>query len=248
VPGPTVGGSRLALTADCARCVGLCCVLPGFVASADFAITKPAGTPCPNLAPDHRCRIHQSLRAKGFPGCTVYDCFGAGQHLVEATGGAEGWPADRAVGQRLSARFPVLRQLHELLWYLDRAVAYLADGAVRDELLGPVAGSVQAERASMATAVAAPANRGTGENDLIGRPPRKENFASGAAARSRSSCCGSDALLTSRVGLISNSSPRWATHAPTRDPRRADPSQRGRRARRDAEATSCPRRPRRSRR
>ena len=43
---------RADLRADCAQCFGLCCVAPAFVASADFAITKPAGRPCPNLAAD----------------------------------------------------------------------------------------------------------------------------------------------------------------------------------------------------
>ena len=40
-PGPVVK-----LVADCGRCVGLCCVAPGFVASADFAFSKPAGVAC----------------------------------------------------------------------------------------------------------------------------------------------------------------------------------------------------------
>ena len=37
------------LRADCSRCVGLCCVAPAFARSADFAVDKPAGTPCTNL-------------------------------------------------------------------------------------------------------------------------------------------------------------------------------------------------------
>ena len=68
------------LRADCARCFGLCCVAPAFAASADFAIDKPAGQACPHLAGDFRCGIHDELRPRGFPGCTVYDCFGAGAH------------------------------------------------------------------------------------------------------------------------------------------------------------------------
>ena len=31
------------LRADCARCAGLCCVVPAFTESADFAIDKPSG-------------------------------------------------------------------------------------------------------------------------------------------------------------------------------------------------------------
>jgi hypothetical protein len=35
--------------ADCGNCAALCCVAPGFAASADFAIGKGPGQPCPHL-------------------------------------------------------------------------------------------------------------------------------------------------------------------------------------------------------
>ena len=77
-----------ALRADCSRCFALCCVAPAFAASADFAIDKPAGHPCPNLQEeDFRCGIHDRLRERGFPGCTVFDCFGAGQQVAQVTFG-----------------------------------------------------------------------------------------------------------------------------------------------------------------
>ena len=79
------------LRADCSRCAGLCCVAPAFAASADFAIDKPAGVACPNLADDFRCGIHAQLRDRGFPGCTVFDCFGAGQHITQGTFGGRTW-------------------------------------------------------------------------------------------------------------------------------------------------------------
>ena len=44
-----LAAARRDLTADCSRCAGLCCVLPAFAASADFAVDKPAGTPCRHL-------------------------------------------------------------------------------------------------------------------------------------------------------------------------------------------------------
>jgi uncharacterized protein YjbI with pentapeptide repeats len=75
------------LRADCERCFGLCCVAPAFSASADFAIDKDAGCPCPNLQADFRCAIHDRLRQRGFAGCTVYDCFGAGQKVAQVTFG-----------------------------------------------------------------------------------------------------------------------------------------------------------------
>ncbi|MFD7654647.1 pentapeptide repeat-containing protein [Actinosynnema sp. NPDC059797] len=101
------------LRADCSRCVGLCCVVPAFAKSVDFAIDKPARTPCPNLGADSRCGIHEKLRSSGFTGCTVYDCFGAGQRVVQVTFGG----ADRR-DERMFDVFPVMRRLHELLWYL----------------------------------------------------------------------------------------------------------------------------------
>jgi hypothetical protein len=99
---------------------------PGFAASADFAIDKPAGRPCPNLQADHRCGIHARLRESGFRGCTVYDCFGAGQRVTAATRAADGSPTDwRASPDRGPAMFAALtttRVLHELLWYLRAAL------------------------------------------------------------------------------------------------------------------------------
>ena len=80
----SLADARADLRADCGRCAGLCCVAPAFVASADFAIDKPAGRPCPKLSSDFSCSIHDSLREHGFPGCAVFDCFGAGQQVVQS--------------------------------------------------------------------------------------------------------------------------------------------------------------------
>ncbi len=79
------------LRGDCQRCFGLCCVALPFAASADFAVGKDAGTPCRNLQDDHRCGIHARLRQTGFTGCTVYDCFGAGQQVSQVTFGGRDW-------------------------------------------------------------------------------------------------------------------------------------------------------------
>jgi uncharacterized protein YjbI with pentapeptide repeats len=110
--------TNLELSADCGRCVGLCCVVPAFAKSVDFAIDKPAREPCPHLGGDFRCGIHRKLRTEGFRGCTVYDCFGAGQHLTQVTFGGADWHAR----PEMLAAFPVMRELHELLWYLRAAL------------------------------------------------------------------------------------------------------------------------------
>ncbi|SFO69988.1 Pentapeptide repeat-containing protein [Geodermatophilus dictyosporus] len=132
---PAAADARAGLRADCTRCAGLCCVAPAFAASADFAIDKPAGSACPHLGGDDRCGIHGQLRERGFAGCTVFDCFGAGQQTVQVTfGGAAGWRADRERAAEVSTAFVVQRQLHELLWYLTEALALDAAAPLRREL------------------------------------------------------------------------------------------------------------------
>ncbi len=115
-----------ALQADCTRCAALCCVGPAFSASADFALDKPAGRPCPNLRDDFRCGIHAHLRESGFRGCTVYDCFGAGQRVTASTRAPDGTPTDwrrsPAVAPAMFAALATTRVLHELLWYLRAAL------------------------------------------------------------------------------------------------------------------------------
>ncbi|MDX3640644.1 pentapeptide repeat-containing protein [Streptomyces sp. MB09-02B] len=111
------------LRADCGSCFGLCCVALPFARSADFAVDKPAGKACGNLRDDFLCGVHDRLRTEGFSGCTVYDCFGAGQKVSQGTFGGENW----RTGGREQARlmfdvFPVVRQLHELLWYLTESL------------------------------------------------------------------------------------------------------------------------------
>ncbi|TXJ79441.1 pentapeptide repeat-containing protein [Streptomyces lavendulae] len=133
MPDQTAGLGEL--RGDCASCFGLCCVALPFAVSADFALDKPAGRPCPNLAVDHRCGIHARLRDKGFSGCTVYDCFGAGQKVSGHTFDGQDWrtaPKDRA--RRMFDVFPVVRQLHELLWYLTEALTLPAARPVHAEL------------------------------------------------------------------------------------------------------------------
>jgi hypothetical protein len=116
------------LAADCSRCAGLCCVAPAFVASSDFAISKPAGVACRHLAADASCSIHDRLIPAGFPGCVAYDCFGAGQRVVALYGGG-------GRSARMLAGYETVRQLHELLWYVADALSRPAAAPVHGELV-----------------------------------------------------------------------------------------------------------------
>ncbi|MBG6237291.1 hypothetical protein IWX78_000234 [Mycetocola sp. CAN_C7] len=125
---------RGGLRADCSRCVGLCCVALAFARSADFAFTKDAGDPCVNLAEDYLCVIHPELRQRGFKGCTVFDCFGAGQKVTQHTFGGTSWRDDPDVRREMFGMFPLVRQLQELLWYLDGAAGMPQTAPIRDDL------------------------------------------------------------------------------------------------------------------
>lgn len=109
------------LRPDCGNCFALCCTALGFVRSADFAIDKPAATPCPNMSADFSCTIHERLRPRGFRGCTVFDCFGAGQVVSQHTFGGTSWRDQPSSTSSMFAVFKVVRQLHEMLWYLVEA-------------------------------------------------------------------------------------------------------------------------------
>lgn len=124
----------LGLRADCGSCFGLCCVALPFAASADFAVDKPAGRPCVNLRQDFRCGIHADLRERGFPGCTVFDCFGAGQKVSQVVFGGTDWRQDTGTARQMFEVFPVVRQLHELLWYVTEALSLQAAGPVHGAL------------------------------------------------------------------------------------------------------------------
>ncbi|MFD5397010.1 pentapeptide repeat-containing protein [Streptomyces sp. NPDC127097] len=124
----------LGLTSDCGSCFGLCCVALPFAASADFAIDKDAGRPCPNLQQDFRCGIHHELRPRGFTGCTVFDCFGAGQKVSQVTFDGQDWRRAPGTARQMFDVFPVMRQLHELLWYLSEALTRPAARPVHAEL------------------------------------------------------------------------------------------------------------------
>ncbi|WMX48482.1 pentapeptide repeat-containing protein [Streptomyces roseicoloratus] len=122
------------LRGDCANCFGLCCVALPFARSHDFAVNKSAGDPCRNLQDDFRCGIHTRLRDSGFPGCTVYDCFGAGQHVSQVVYGGVSWREAPDTARQMYEVFPVVRGLYELLRHLTEARSLAATRPLHRDL------------------------------------------------------------------------------------------------------------------
>jgi hypothetical protein len=133
------------LVADCAKCVGLCCVLLPFQRSADFAFDKQAGETCRHLSAEHRCGIHARLLDEGMRGCVAYDCFGAGQAVTESG--------------RIGV-FHLVEQVHEIAWYLADAAGrgadvgvHVADAEALATAVQPTTGEVDALRSRVAPAL-----------------------------------------------------------------------------------------------
>ncbi|MEH7381847.1 pentapeptide repeat-containing protein [Bacillus sp. JJ1533] len=111
------------LKSDCKNCFGLCCVALPFAKSADFPFDKNGGKPCQNLCSDNRCKIHNQLREKGFRGCVSYECFGAGQQVSQNIYHGCDWREMPENAREMFEVFPLVQQLHEMLWYLHQALS-----------------------------------------------------------------------------------------------------------------------------
>lgn len=122
------------LRADCESCFGLCCVALPYAKSADFAFDKDGGTPCQNLQSDYRCSIHKDLRKSGFRGCTVYECFGAGQKVSQVTFDGNDWRDNPESAKEMFDVFPIMQQLHEMLCYLNEALNLKATQPIYSDL------------------------------------------------------------------------------------------------------------------
>ncbi|WP_336880874.1 pentapeptide repeat-containing protein [Rhodococcus globerulus] len=109
------------LRADCNNCFALCCTAFGFSRSVDFAEDKPAGSPCRHLGSNFSCTVHEGLRPRGFRGCTVFDCFGAGQVVSQQLFSGVSWRERPDAQQYMFSAFKIVKQLHEMLWYLFEA-------------------------------------------------------------------------------------------------------------------------------
>lgn len=122
------------LKIDCEKCFGLCCVALYFSKSEGFPNDKVPGKPCANLQSNFHCSVHNDLRKKGFKGCTIYDCFGAGQKVSQVTFKDQSWIDSPELASQMFDSFLIIRQLHEMLWYLADASTFILDKATLNKL------------------------------------------------------------------------------------------------------------------
>jgi len=122
------------LRGDCKKCFGFCCAALYFSASEGFPIDKEAGKPCINLQPDFSCIVHKSLKKQGLKGCIAYDCLGAGQKVAQVTYVGQDWKQVPESKEQMFEVFLIMRQLHEMLWYLTEAVTLKPTNLIKEEL------------------------------------------------------------------------------------------------------------------
>ena len=122
------------LRPDCGLCCGLCCVAPAFDAAQGFGYDKPAHTPCRNLRSDFRCAIHDRLEHHGFPGCVVFDCYGAGQRVTQEMFPGASWNESAETAKKMFHAFTRLCILHELMALLYIAQQRVVEKDIQVEL------------------------------------------------------------------------------------------------------------------
>ncbi|MDD7794243.1 pentapeptide repeat-containing protein [Clostridium sp. 'White wine YQ'] len=122
------------LKADCEKCFGFCCVALYFSASEGFPENKDAGKPCINLQSDFRCKVHKELKKKGLKGCMAYDCFGAGQKVAQVTYEGNDWRKNPESSKEMYECFLIMRQIHEMLWYLTEASSQEVSSELKFEI------------------------------------------------------------------------------------------------------------------
>lgn len=126
--------NRNDLKPDCEKCFGLCCTALYFSAAEGFPQDKVAGKPCVNLKEDFRCKVHDSLNKKGLKGCTSYECLGAGQKVSKVTYDGHSWREKQETANEMFEVFIIMKQLHEMLWYLMEAFLMQADNDIKNKI------------------------------------------------------------------------------------------------------------------
>lgn len=107
---------------DCSRCAALCCIAYPSEDMPGFAATKSAGEPCPKLGGNGLCTIYEHRAEQGFAGCIRFECFGAGQQVVQNLFAGRDWRDDPAVLAEMVDAFLTMRPVADLNFLAQRAI------------------------------------------------------------------------------------------------------------------------------
>lgn len=172
---------------DCSSCAGLCCTALPYARSREFAADKPAGRPCVHLhvrpGAGLPCRIHDRLRTSGWVGCTVFECFGAGQRVMTMFGGRP-WTHEDVDAPTQFAAFEAMRIVQEVRYYCRVLADHKVDGQLRTALAGLEADALEATQSpARSTADAARALRNRARPVLRAASEQLRHRRSGSAVR-----------------------------------------------------------------
>ena len=84
---------------------------------------KEAGQPCPKLGGDARCTIYVDRAEQGFAGCIRFECFGAGQHVVQTLFEGRDWRERPELLGPMVESFLAMRPVSDLAFLVARALA-----------------------------------------------------------------------------------------------------------------------------
>lgn len=119
---------------ECSKCSGLCCTALFFSKLDGFPENKVAGKPCINLQKDYKCRIHKNLEKNNMRGCIGYDCFGAGQKVIQHIYNGHGLYETPDKAQEIFDVFIVMFQLCQIGYFLAEAMTIKGAEAIRKDL------------------------------------------------------------------------------------------------------------------
>ncbi len=134
--------AALETRSDCDRCAALCCIAYPSDDMPGFAARKAAGEPCPKLASDGRCTIYENRAEEGFAGCICYECFGAGQHVVQTLFEERDWRGDPSLLRPMVETFLAMRPVSDLAHLVEKALGTKPDADLVEDLLN-VRGELQ---------------------------------------------------------------------------------------------------------
>ena len=125
---------KLATRSDCSRCAALCCIAYPSDDMPGFSARKSAGHACPKLGGDGQCTIYERRVEEGFAGCIRFECFGAGQHVVQELFNGRDWRDDPALLAPMIETFLAMRPVSDLAYLVQKGLDLDLPPASRERL------------------------------------------------------------------------------------------------------------------